>query len=94
MFTWDLTADITATSPALKIKLGSEQESCVKFQGDGKTDVTTESPRLPSALASDFSQEWKTRLSDSELDVWEQQYSKSVKSDDAQTPVHLWDGRV
>jgi hypothetical protein len=29
-----------------------------------------------------------------ELEVWNQQYAKAVKADDAETPVHLWDNRV
>jgi len=29
-----------------------------------------------------------------EREIWQQQYNKSVKSDDAQVPVHLWDDRV
>jgi len=33
-------------------------------------------------------------LSSAELEVWQQQFAKSVKSDDAVTPVHLWDTRV
>lgn len=27
-------------------------------------------------------------------EIWDQQYNKSVKADDAATPVHLWDGRI
>jgi hypothetical protein len=34
------------------------------------------------------------RLSQSELEIRHHQYAKSVKSDDAATPVHLWDNRV
>jgi hypothetical protein len=34
------------------------------------------------------------RLAEAELEIWHQQYAKSVKSDDAATPIHLWDGRV
>jgi hypothetical protein len=33
-------------------------------------------------------------LNATELEVWNQQYSKSVKADNAQTPIHLWDSRV
>jgi hypothetical protein len=33
-------------------------------------------------------------LSQTELEVWEQQFAKSVKADDAATPIHLWDMRV
>jgi hypothetical protein len=33
-------------------------------------------------------------LSTAELEVWQQQFAKSVKADDAATPFHLWDTRV
>jgi hypothetical protein len=33
-------------------------------------------------------------LMGSEREVWLQQYNKSVKADDTQSPVHLWDDRV
>lgn len=29
-----------------------------------------------------------------ELEIWHQQYAKSIKADDAETPIHLWDNRV
>jgi hypothetical protein len=33
-------------------------------------------------------------LSGEEQEIWSQQFMKSVKADDATTPVHLWDERV
>jgi len=33
-------------------------------------------------------------LTDIEREVWDQQYNKSVKADDALTPTHLWDCRI
>jgi hypothetical protein len=30
-------------------------------------------------------------LTSTKLEVWEQQFAKSVKADDATTPIHLWD---
>jgi len=33
-------------------------------------------------------------LSESKLEVWNQQYTKTHKPDNAQTPVHLWNSRI
>ena len=33
-------------------------------------------------------------LTSTELEVWEQQFAKSVKADDATTPIHLWDMQI
>jgi hypothetical protein len=33
-------------------------------------------------------------LTDIEREVWDQQYNKSVKADDALMPTHLWDSRI
>jgi hypothetical protein len=35
-----------------------------------------------------------SHLSSAELEVWQQQFAKSVKADDAEIPIHLWDTRV
>jgi len=55
------------------------------------------SPTPPRQLDSDISlpeDAQMSHLSPAELEVWQQQFAKSVKADDAEIQVHLWDTRV
>jgi hypothetical protein len=55
-----------------------------------------QAPELPvgDILAEDVLGDESMALTPAELGVWQQQFAKSIKADDAITPIHLWDARV
>lgn len=73
--------------------------SSVAASGDLPAETVVGEESLTLSSAADLPAEAilgddSLTLSPAELEVWQQQFSKSVKADDAATPVHLWDARV
>jgi len=71
------------------ISNGTCNASCSLNPEGNTTFKSSEDERSDNIMEADM-----MHLSSAELEVWQQQFSKSVKADHAATPVHLWDARV
>jgi hypothetical protein len=83
--------------PFVVSAVSGRPRACEK--GETPRDAISKTPEAPPLPVSDshelYAQEPpKQSLSPEENEVWLQQYTKSVKADDAATPIHLWDERV
>jgi hypothetical protein len=87
-------------SMKLMCDLATSIESSKGAQVEPPISVTAQDSSVPpiSVTAQDSSLGLSATnnqgLSSTEMEVWNQQYAKSVKADNAQTPVHLRDCRV
>lgn len=79
----------------LKVGLGQSTEAEIGGVDSGQLAVKEVlGPALVIPPASLNLSSAPTNLHATELEVWNQQYAKSVRADNAQTPIHLWDSQV